>query len=143
MSGESAVAILSTLEIGSKEIHEIVETNKSVFTQILNESTKLTNESTNRVQACNQVFDQIYSQVTKINQMVKEITIATQEQSRGVREASKAVHVISDASSRTSQNSKHSKDVASSLWEQSQALNRLVDRLNSLMTGSNDADKAA
>lgn len=135
MSGSSAIEIVSSLEKGTKEIQEIVTSSSQVFSKILKESANNTAESAERVQFCSETFDQIFQQVTRVNEMVGEISTASKEQRLGVGEATKAVQVISSATSKNSEQTRETKNVSDSLLARAHDLQALVDELNSLVTG--------
>jgi methyl-accepting chemotaxis protein len=73
--------------------------------------------------------------VSSVNEMVREISTASQEQSTGVREVNKAMSELDLVTHANSDTAQKSSVAAKDLKSQSERLNALVEELNILVEG--------
>lgn len=84
---------------------------------------------------CNDVLDDIVGHVQEVDTMVSDITIASEEQSKGITEISRAMGQLDQAAQINADSSRQMAFSAEELSGQSRKLNSLVDDLKSTVEG--------
>ena len=139
MSGKSAREITELLDSSVKQVQDIVDTMKSKVESLINQGVEKVESGKVTAERCAQVLEEIVDQVTQVNAIVTDISQASQEQARGIQEMNNAI-VQLDSSAQL--NSSAAKDVsisAEDLRGEVHDLDRLIESLNTLVRGSQQA----
>jgi methyl-accepting chemotaxis protein len=86
MSGNAATQITDMLNLSTKKVNEIVEGTKNLLENLIKQSKERVDFATTTAKDCATSLDEILLNVSSVNDMVKEISTASQEQSTGVNE---------------------------------------------------------
>jgi methyl-accepting chemotaxis protein len=135
MSGNAAKEISEMLARSVKRVNEIVNGSKSLIDQLIRQSSDKIEFGTSSAKDCAIALDEILVNVSSVNEMVLEISTASQEQSTGVREVNKAMSELDIVTHANSDTAQKSSSAAKDLKSQSERLNALVEELNSLVEG--------
>jgi methyl-accepting chemotaxis protein len=135
MSGNAAKEISAMLARSVKRVNEIVNGSKSLIDQLIKQSSEKIEFGTSSAKDCAIALDEILHNVSSVNEMVLEISTASQEQSTGVREVNKAMSELDIVTHANSDTAQKSSSAAKDLKSQSERLNALVEELNSLVEG--------
>ncbi len=109
-------------------LETIISETKTRVDRLMNESHKKVEIGTQTAKQCNDALEEILQQVSSVDGLVSEIAVASQEQSTGIREISKAVGQLEEV---TQQNS----SVAQSSSISSEQLRAQATQLDSLVRG--------
>ena len=135
MSGNAAKEISTMLEESLRKVDQIVKsTQGKIEIQIADGKARIEN-GLQVAQRCSDVLDLIVNGVAEVDQMVGEITVASQEQAQGVTEITKAMAELDQT---TQQNAGVSQQAAASstqLSSQAELLNSLVSDMLNLVHG--------
>ena len=135
MSGKAAKEISEMLARSVKRVNEIVSGSKSLIDQLIKQSSEKIDLGTSTAKDCAVALDEILQNVSSVNEMVREISTASQEQSTGVREVNKAMSELDLVTHANSDTAQKSSVAAKDLKSQSERLNALVEELNILVEG--------
>lgn len=125
MSGAAAEEIATLLEESIRKVHQMVaETKKNVEF-----GTQVTRE-------CNEVFESVVGDVSRVSEMAKEIATASEEQSRGVSEITKAMNQLDQMTQQNAATSQECAAAAEQLSAQSDSLKHAVEQLVGAVNGS-------
>lgn len=141
VSGKAALDITNLLESSISNVKEIVE------------------KTQNRVEVgkqtagqCRDVFDEILANASKVNEMIGAISTASQEQSIGVREVTKAMQQLDQVTHQNSTIANTNSHLANRIKEQASHLDKITKELKDLVRGtlwvseekpSNDGDSGS
>ena len=135
MSGAAALEITKILDDSVKTVESIINKSKaSMNVLILNGKDKV-EIGTQVANECEEVLIDIVSSVASVSRMVTEISTASQEQSQGVHEITKAIGQLNIVTQQNSINSNESVSSANSLAEQAKLLSSLVQELEQVVEG--------
>ena len=119
----------------SLEITELIQNS----TNRVNEIVKSTNDKISRgeknVEECGDALDNILNDASAVNEMVREIAIASAEQSTGVQEVTKAMQQLDQTMLRNTSVANQSAEMATELNSQADQLNSAVVDLMGLVSG--------
>jgi methyl-accepting chemotaxis protein len=135
MSGNAAKEISEMLNGSINKVEEIVKESKSkIGTLIIQGKNKV--EVGNRVaKECNEVLVEIVNSVEKVAQMSAEISTASEEQSKGVHEITKAISNIDQVTQQNASSSQETATAAEQLSFQSEKISKIVNSLSHLIEG--------
>lgn len=139
MSGNAAKEISEMLETSIQKVENIVQDTTEKVESLVAEGRLKVESGTRVAQECGVVLNEIVSNIASVVQMAGEIATASQEQSFGVQEITKAMTQLDRV---TQQNAGTSEEVASAAEElsaQSNALNSMVDSLMETIEGKRPA----
>ena len=137
MSGSAAKEISELLEVSVQKVNTIVNNSKSRVDKLMLVSKEKVNRGAQTAKECNDSLVEILNQVQTVDSLVSEIAVASQEQSTGIREVSKAMGQMEQATQQNSSVAQASSVAAEQLRGQSEILNSLVKDLAYIVSGSN------
>lgn len=135
MSGKAASEINEMLMNSVKKVTDIVEDTKQVMGSLIQNSSSKVEFGTSTAVDCAQALDDILLNVTSVNDMIREISMACQEQSVGVKEVNSAMSSLDSATQKNSESAGESSRTAGDLNLQAERLNQLIDQLTILVNG--------
>lgn len=135
VSGEAAHEIAEMLSKSTEEVKKITEGTK--------ENTRTALEATDqRVQAgmdissqCEKVFKEVSESIDEISSIVNAINLATEEQSSGVSEVTKAIGQLDQVAQQNAQSAQLTSQTSEDLLGLSKELEKQIIRLNQLVVG--------
>lgn len=135
MSGKAATEITDMLDKSVYRVTQIVEGTRSIMDTLIRTSKDKVDFGTKTAKECSGALDEIMQNVAKVNEMVREISTASQEQATGIREITKAMSELDQVTQQNSSSSNDASLTARSLQEQAHKLNDYVIQLVSLVNG--------
>jgi methyl-accepting chemotaxis protein len=136
MSGNAAKEISTLLEVSTEKVQRIVKDTSGKVGVLITEGKEKVEEGTRIAQRCDAVFQGIVRNVTQVDGLIAEITIASQEQSQGVGEINKAMVQLDQATQQNATVSQQAASASSELAQQAETLRNSVIHLNTLIEGS-------
>lgn len=97
MSGTAAQEISQMLLTSTSKVENIVNQTKSEVSMLMTEGKTKVEHGITVAKRCNDVLEQIVGHVNEVNSMVSDITVASEEQSKGIIEISKAMDQLDQA----------------------------------------------
>ena len=135
MSGTAAVEISTMLDGSIKKVEAIVKNSKEKVGKLVSEGKDNVNIGTKIAQDCGRVLNEIVNSVAKVSSSVSEISTASQEQSLGVQEVTKAIALLDQVTQENSSTALASSKAAAHLSTQSETLSELVNTLVQTVEG--------
>lgn len=136
MSGKAALEISEMLDSSMKQVKTIVDETKSKVDNLTRVGKEKVDKGTSTAKDCGEAFDLILENVSSVNEMVREIATASQEQAIGVQEVTKAMQLLDQSTSHSTVLSKKSSDMSETLKDQSQSISGVVEDLLHVVAGS-------
>jgi methyl-accepting chemotaxis protein len=135
MSGNAAKEISSLLDESVRKVNHIVSDSKSRVDRIIQISKSKVEVGSKVANECNEALSEILTNVASVDSLVSEIAVASQEQSAGIKEISKAVGQMEQVTQQNSSVAQSSSVAAEQLKAQSTALHALVELISSHVNG--------
>lgn len=135
MSGNSAKEITDLLESSIEKVQSTIESSKKRINALMMLSKDKVEQGTITAKRCSDALDEIIMNVNNVDQMISEISSASNEQSQSIREITKAMSEIDSASHQNSSSSQQASVAAGSLGNQVDDFRGLVVQLNTLISG--------
>ena len=135
MSGNAAKDISALLEESVQKVNAIVSESKSKVDRLMLSSKEKVTHGSRTAQECNNSLDEIMSQVQTVDSLVSEIAVASQEQSTGIREVSRAMGQMEQATQQNSAVANATSVAGEQIRAQSEVLNTLVNDLSTIVSG--------
>lgn len=126
MSGNAAKEISSLLENSTQKVESIVQETKSKVGSLIADGKLKVEEGTNVAKQCSDILTEIVKNVSSVSLMSKEIATASDEQSRGVHEITKAMGQLDAVTQTNAATSEEAASAAEELSAQAEALRSLV-----------------
>lgn len=135
MSGRSSKEISQLLDDSTKKVDEIVKNMISNVTHLMESSQDKISNGQVTAERCSEILEEIVTDVSQVNSLVSDISVASQEQSRGVEEINKAMSELDTAAQQNNSSAQESASSATELNNQVQDLIQMVVDLNSVVLG--------
>ena len=135
MSGNAANEISAMLTKSVQRVSDIVEGTKVLMDKLISQSKEKIMVGTSTAKQCATALDDILINVSSMSEMVKEISIASQEQSSGVREVNRAMSDLDQVTKANSEVALSSSLTASDLKQEADKLAEIVSELTTLVQG--------
>lgn len=143
MSGNAAKEISTLLDESIQKVNQIVQESKNSVERLIVESKETVEGGTEVARQCGEVLDEIVHNVSSVSTMAGEIASASQEQSRGVTEITKAMSQLDQMTQQNAATSEECASAAEELSAQAEALKNAVSQLVTTINGSNGQAPAA
>ncbi|MFL5815186.1 MAG: methyl-accepting chemotaxis protein [Bdellovibrionia bacterium] len=138
MSGNAAKEIFEMLESSISKVEGIVTTTKSNVEGLISTGKDKIETGTQKARHCAETLEQLVEKVVLVNQLVQEITTASQEQSQGVKEITKAMTQLDQVTQQNAAASQQSATASGQLSNQAERLRTSIQQLDTLVRGSNE-----
>jgi methyl-accepting chemotaxis protein len=135
MSGNAAKEISALLDESVQKVNTIVNESKSKVERLMSVSKEKVAHGSRTAQECNNSLDEIMNQVQTVDSLVSEIAVASQEQSTGVREVSRAMAQMEQATQQNASVANATSVAGEQIRGQSEVLNTLVSDLAYIVSG--------
>lgn len=138
MSGKAATEISDMLEKSVQKVNSIVNGTKVQMDGLMRSSKEKVDVGTKIAKECAISLDEILTNTSTVNQLVTEISTASQEQSTGVREITKAMAELDQVTQSNSMIANDSSVSANDLRDQAERLNKFVLSLSKIVNGNDE-----
>lgn len=135
MSGNAAKEISSLLDESVRKVNQIVAESKTRVDRIIQSSKHKVDAGAQVARDCNEALEEILSNVANVDNLVSEIAVASNEQSAGIKEISKAVGQMEQVTQQNSTVAQESSTAAEQLRVQASDLQSLVMTVNQHVNG--------
>jgi len=135
MSGNAAKEITEMLEASVRKVETIVRETQTKMEKIIHNSQAKVQSGTLTAKECNQTLEEILANVASVDNLVSEISVASQEQSQGIREISKAIGQMEQVTQQNTRVAQLSSNEAEGLSSRSVELNEIVGSLVLMIKG--------
>ena len=135
MSGKSSTEIESILSDNILKIESIVSSAEEKVKQQIQASDARIDQGIEIGRLSSQAFDNILNVLGDVNSSIHEVTVATNEQSIGVKEINEAMMNFEKMNLDTTENSKKTAEIATNLNEESELLTKRLGHLNNIIYG--------
>ncbi|MGE3261793.1 MAG: methyl-accepting chemotaxis protein [Bacteriovoracia bacterium] len=138
MSGNAAKEISSLLESSTQKVEGIVHETKTKVGTLVADGKAKVEEGTNVAKECSEILNEIVKNVASVSLMSTEIATASEEQSRGVNEITKAMGQLDAVTQTNAATSEEAASAAEELSAQAESLKGLVNELVVAVNGRAD-----
>lgn len=135
MSGKAALEITEMLDSSIKQVTGIVDNTKKKVEALVESSKEKVETGTKTAHECGDALDEILQNVNSVNEMVREIATASNEQSTGVQEVTRAMQQLDQTTHQNTMVAQESSSMASKLKAQADGLNSAVQELLGVVSG--------
>jgi methyl-accepting chemotaxis protein len=135
MSGNSAKEIALLLEESTKKVELIVSNTKSKVDRLVVNSNEKIEQGSEIAKECGVILNAIVDNVESVNGVVNEISTASIEQDRGIKEISKAVNQLDQSTQQNSTATQQTANAAQQLSHQAEILRSTVLELLGTVNG--------
>ncbi len=135
MSGSAAQEISKMLDSSTKSVEDIVKRSKDSIGKLILEGKEKVDSGTRIAHECEEVFNEILTNISNVSRMVNEISSASKEQTQGVREITKAIAQLDQVTHQNTANASQSANAAGNLSSEAEQLNSLVQSLVQTIDG--------
>lgn len=122
MSGTAAKDISGVLSDGIKQVEELIDEVRSQLARLSDTGKEKITTGMGKATICKKALCEIVENVTRVNQVINEIALASQEQAYGVQEVSKAISELESISHQSLALSSESMKTAAHLVSQANEL---------------------
>lgn len=143
MSGKASHEISELLADSQKKVEGIIQKNQTRIEQIFNETAEKLEKSKQEAELSTKSFELISSKTTELTNIVAEISLASQEQARGVMQIAQAISDIEVSTQETSKLAAESSQVSKTLLNQTQLNDENVMLLQQTICGNGQSCKDA
>jgi methyl-accepting chemotaxis protein len=133
ISGNAAKEISMILEKSTATVESIIATSSEKVDAIIHQGTLRVEEGIAASRECAGLLDEIVSRITTINIMAHEIADASQEQTTGMSEITKAMDAIDHTAQANATASRQVADITSQLKTESEKIQELTKMMNQLL----------
>ncbi len=142
MSGKASKEIAELLDNSKSQVEGIVNETKSRVGTIIEASKSKVEQGNKIATECSSVLHEIFTNIKSVDQMSRDISVASQEQSQGVQEISKAMTNLDEVTQTNASTSEEAAAAASQLSSQAESLNHTVEMLVLTIKGQNSEYKS-
>jgi methyl-accepting chemotaxis protein len=135
MSGNAAKEISTMLAASILKVEGIVEETRTSVERLIQTGKLRVDAGTAIASQCSESLDKILSSVSKIDEMVGEISVASAEQSTGAFEIQKAINQLDSVTQKNTALAEEASNSARTLNQEAQEITKIVDDLNIIITG--------
>ncbi|QDK42831.1 hypothetical protein DOM21_15510 [Bacteriovorax stolpii] len=135
MSGNAAQEISDMLSASTAKVESIVNKTKEEVGVLMVEGKSKVERGISVAHECNEILDQIVTHVGDVDGMVSDITVASEEQSKGISEISRAMGQLDQATQINADSSRQMALSSEELSGQARKLNGLVLDLKDTIEG--------
>lgn len=142
MSGNAAKEITSLLDDSIKQVERIV---KGVEVEVTRSTAKTVSEvgSGKKVaETCAAALEEIYTEVDQVDQALAEISVASEEQSKGIKEIAKAVAQLNTTTSENAKVAQGNQRLGEEINSQSVRLDELIQEVTQLLEGEKHSNSS-
>jgi methyl-accepting chemotaxis protein len=136
MSGNAAKEITTMLDGSISKVRGIADETKQKVSHLIMEGKQKVEAGTKIAKNCGNVLDEIVANISNVNTMSDEISIACQEQAQGVQEITKSMGQLDQVTQINAATSEQAASAAEELSAQAESLQRVITVLVETIKGS-------
>lgn len=136
MSGKAAKEITEMLDGSVLRVEDIINRTKSRVEGLVLTSKEKVQAGSIMAERCSDVLEEIVLNVSSVNLLVTEISVASQEQAQGIQEINKAIAQLDQVGHQNTEASQQTASSAEDLNRQVTSLKSMVEELNLIMLGN-------
>jgi methyl-accepting chemotaxis protein len=138
MSGNAAKEISALLDGSISKVRDIADETKEKVSHLVLEGKQKVETGTRIAKDCGDVLDEIVGNISSVNIMSDEISVACHEQAQGVHEITRAMSQLDQVTQTNAATSEEAAGAAEELSAQADALQRMVMILVETIQGSKE-----
>jgi methyl-accepting chemotaxis protein len=142
MSGNAAKEISEMLEGSIKKVEMIVQNTQTRVGNLVQVGKEKVSAGTITAKRCSEILEEIVSNVGRVGSLVSEISVASQEQAKGVSEINKAMSELDNVAQQNSVASQETLASAEELRKQVLEVREYIARLEQVLTGEGHQPKS-
>jgi methyl-accepting chemotaxis protein len=131
VSGQAALEITTLLDDSIANVKGVVDSTK-----------RRIETGRDNAEQCRSVFDEILGNASQVDEMIKTISTASQEQSIGVREVTKTMQQLDQVTHQNSTIASTNSTLANKLKNQADDLNGIINELKIVVSGSTSVNSS-
>lgn len=135
MSGNAAKEITDMLDSSIQKVETIVEQTKQKVGHLIRDGKTKVENGNDIALRCNESLEEIYQHVAGVKSMIHSIATASQEQSQGVSEITKAMNQMDQVTQENSAASQKTSYSADSLKQQADRIQEMIKVLSTTVHG--------
>jgi methyl-accepting chemotaxis protein len=135
MSGNAAKEISTMLDGSIQKVEGIVQNTKTRVERLVTVGKEKVDTGSQTAQVCGEILNEIVSKVSEVNQIIGEISTASQEQAQGVQEINKAMTQLDQVTQQNAAAAQQASSAGESLMSQTTELEVMVASLRDLVNG--------
>jgi methyl-accepting chemotaxis protein len=143
MSGNAAKEISSMLDGSIQKVEGIVQNTKTRVERLVTVGKEKVDTGSQTAQACGDILNEIVAKVGEVNQIIGEISTASQEQAQGVQEINKAMAQLDQVTQQNAAAAEQASSAGESLMTQTAELEMMVGNLRGIVNGGGNDSHAA
>lgn len=133
MSGVAAQEITAMLESSTENVKQIVAQSSSRVSGLLQSSSNQVENGIEVAHQCEDALNDIVQSVNEVSDMIKQITVASSEQERGVTEIKNAMIQIDQVTTKNSESAEDLKSISEVLSSEVENINDVINSLNKIV----------
>lgn len=137
MSGNAAKEISDLLDGSVQRVNSIVSETRTKVEKLIADGKQTVEAGTRVAHQCGEVLQEIVTNVGSVSHMAGEIASASEEQSRGVSEITKAMGQLDQVTQQNASTSEEAASAAEELSGQAESLKETVNQLVKIIDGAN------
>jgi methyl-accepting chemotaxis protein len=139
MSGQASKEISSLLQMSLDKVQSIARDTQNQIQKLAEQGKETVKEGVERAQQTNASLDNIYNNVQEVNQLVTEISFASEEQSKGIEEVKNAMLKLDEMTQQNASVAKKSAQASEDLDREFTDMELLMKDLHHLIYGQKGA----
>ncbi|KAB8033570.1 HAMP domain-containing methyl-accepting chemotaxis protein [Fluviispira multicolorata] len=136
VSGNASKEITSLLKESTKKVEEIVENTKSQVSRFVEIGKEKVHRGSEVAQSCNIAFEDIAQSINEVSAMMKEISVASNEQASGAEQINHAIRQLDQATQLNATACNETAHIAEQLSSQVENLGAVVNELTDTVNGT-------
>ncbi|WP_372655707.1 methyl-accepting chemotaxis protein [Halobacteriovorax sp.] len=144
MSGAAALEISTMLDSSVDQVNEIIKSSREKIEGLVVKGKRKVENGTRVANLCSDSLESILTNIGSVNEMVKEISNASEEQAIGVQQVTEAMQELDNITHQNTSSSQACATMATQLTESVHTVNNSIQNLLSIIEGSsNEKDPIA
>lgn len=136
MSGNAAKEISEMLDSSIRKVEMIVQNTQSKVGSLVQNGKEKVSAGTETAKRSSEILEQIVANVGRVSSLVSEISVASQEQAKGISEINKAMSELDSVAQQNSSASQQTASSAEDLKAQVVGVREMIARLNEVVSGA-------
>ena len=133
MSGNAAEEITELLDSSIQKVKEVVDETKSTVETLTVSGRETAQKGSVTAEECIGALDEILANVSSVNDMIQEISAASDEQSQGIQEITQAINQLDQATQKNTDIATEAKNLSSGLGKNANNLASVVSEIEDLV----------
>lgn len=135
MSGNSSQEINQLLEKSISSVETIIQDTRRRVEVLVRDGLERVDTGTRVAERCEQILSQIVTNVDSVKELMGEVTMAAEEQAKGVKNISEAMNMLDTTTQANSQTVHKTAEQSEILYQEADNLNQIISELESEVYG--------